>query len=67
MQIGLDTPTNQPDRGKVSKMTASPVPIGLAMRCFVLSPATKLDTLWMILGVAVISLIVSSLGLVALY
>jgi chromate transporter len=40
-----------------------PVTIGIAVVCFVLLLTTKLDTLWMILGAAVVSLTASSLGL----
>ena len=43
-----------------------PATIGIAIICFVLLLATKLDTLWMILGAAVVSLTLSSVGLVAL-
>jgi chromate transporter len=37
----------------------------IAIVCFVLLLTTKLDTLWMILGAALLSLTVSSIGLVA--
>ena len=40
-----------------------PVTIGLAIVSFVLVLATRLDTLWIILGAAVVSLSASSLGL----
>jgi chromate transporter len=36
-----------------------PVPLRSAIACFVLFLATKLDTLWMILGVAIVSLTLS--------
>jgi chromate transporter len=42
-----------------------PITIGIAVVCFALLLWTKLDTLWMILGAALISLTVSSVGLVA--
>jgi len=45
---------------------AGPATIAIAITCFVLLLATKLDTLWMILGVAIVSLTLSSVGLVAL-
>ena len=41
-----------------------PVTVGIAVVAFVLLLTTKLDTLWIILGAAVISLSASSLGLV---
>lgn len=41
-----------------------PVTIGIAALSLVLLLTTKLDTLWIILGSAVISLTASSLGLV---
>jgi chromate transporter len=40
-----------------------PVTIGIAAASFVLLLTTKLDTLWIILGAALVSLSVSSLGL----
>src|SRR5262249_49463757 len=43
-----------------------PATIAIAVTCFVLLLATKLDTLWMILGPAIVSLTLSSVGLVAL-
>jgi chromate transporter len=43
-----------------------PATIAIAITCFVLLLATKLDTLWMILGAAIVSLTLSSVGLVAL-
>jgi len=43
-----------------------PATIVIATICFVLLVATKLDTLWMILGAAMVSLTLSSIGLVAL-
>jgi len=43
-----------------------PATIGIAIISFVLLLATKLDTLWMILGAAIVSLTLSSVGLVAL-
>ena len=42
-----------------------PITIAIAAVCFVLLLATKLDTLWMMLGAALISLAASSVGLVA--
>jgi chromate transporter len=41
-----------------------PVTIGIAVVSFVLLLTTKLDTLWIILGAALVSLSVSSLGLI---
>jgi chromate transporter len=41
-----------------------PVTVGIALVSFVLLLATKLDTLWIILGAAMVSLSVSSLGLI---
>jgi chromate transporter len=41
-----------------------PVTIGIALVSFVLLLTTKLDTLWIILGAALVSLSVSSLGLI---
>ena len=43
-----------------------PATIGIAIISFLLLLATKLDTLWMILGAAIVSLTLSSVGLVAL-
>lgn len=40
-----------------------PVTIGIAALCFILLLTTKLDTLWMILGAAVVTLSVSAAGL----
>jgi chromate transporter len=40
-----------------------PITIAIALVCFVLLLRTKLDTLWMILGAALISLTATSLGL----
>lgn len=40
-----------------------PVTIGIAVVCFILLLTTKLDTLWMILGAAVVTLSVSAAGL----
>lgn len=40
-----------------------PVTIGIAGVCFILLFTTKLDTLWMILGAAVVTLSVSAAGL----
>jgi chromate transporter len=37
----------------------------IALVCFVLLLTTKIDTLWMILGAALVSLTVSSIGLAA--
>lgn len=37
----------------------------IAIVCFVLLLTTKLDTLWMIFGAALVSLTASSVGLVA--
>jgi chromate transporter len=42
-----------------------PITIAIAAVCFVLLLTTKLDTLWMMLGAALISLAASSVGLVA--
>lgn len=42
-----------------------PVTWAIAAVCFVLLLATKIDTLWMILGAALVSLTASSIGLVA--
>ena len=42
-----------------------PVTWAITVVCFVLRLTTKLDTLWMILGAALISLTASSIGLVA--
>jgi chromate transporter len=42
-----------------------PVTWAIAAVCFVLLLRTKIDTLWMTLGAALVSLTVSSLGLVA--
>jgi chromate transporter len=39
------------------------VTIGIAVVCFILLLTTKLDTLWMILGAAVVTLSVSAAGL----
>jgi chromate transporter len=41
-----------------------PVTIGIALVTFVLLLTTKLDTLWIILGAALVSLSVSSLGVI---
>jgi chromate transporter len=41
-----------------------PVTVGIALVSFVLLLITKLDTLWIILGAALVSLSVSSLGLI---
>ena len=41
-----------------------PVTVGIAAVSLVLLLTTKLDTLWMILGAAVISLSASSLGII---
>jgi chromate transporter len=41
-----------------------PVTVGIALVSFVLLLTTKLDTLWIILGAALVSLSVSSLGLI---
>ena len=41
-----------------------PVTIGIALVSFVLLLTTKLDTLWIILGAALVSLSVSSLGVI---
>lgn len=41
-----------------------PITIGIAVVSFVLLLTTKLDTLWIILGAALVSLSVSSLGLI---
>jgi chromate transporter len=41
-----------------------PVTVGIALVRFVLLLTTKLDTLWIILGAALVSLSVSSLGLI---
>ena len=41
-----------------------PVTVGIAVVSFVLLLTTKLDTLWIILGAALVSLSVSSLGLI---
>jgi chromate transporter len=38
--------------------------VGIAVVSFVLLLTTKLDTLWIILGAALVSLSVSSLGLI---
>ncbi|UGY15798.1 chromate transporter [Bradyrhizobium septentrionale] len=43
-----------------------PVTWAIAIVCFILLFTTKLDTLWMILGAALVSLTASSVGLVAL-
>lgn len=43
-----------------------PATIGIAAASFVLLLTTKLDTLWIILGAALVSLSVSSLGLIQL-
>jgi chromate transporter len=40
-----------------------PITIAIALVCFVLLLRTKLDTLWMILGAALVSFTASSLGL----
>jgi chromate transporter len=42
-----------------------PITIAIAAVCFVLLLTTKLDTLWMMLGAALISLAASSVGLIA--
>jgi chromate transporter len=42
-----------------------PITIAIATVCFVLLLTTKIDTLWMILGAALVSLTASSIGLVA--
>ena len=42
-----------------------PVTWTVAAVCFVLLLTTKIDTLWMILGAALVSLTASSIGLVA--
>ncbi len=41
-----------------------PVTVGIALVSFVLFLTTKLDTLWIILGAALVSLSVASLGLI---
>jgi hypothetical protein len=41
-----------------------PVTIAIALVCFVLLLTTKIDTLWMILGAALVSLTASSFGLI---
>jgi chromate transporter len=42
-----------------------PVTWAIAAVCFVLLLTTKIDTLWMMLGAALVSLTASSIGLVA--
>jgi chromate transporter len=42
-----------------------PITWTVAMVCFVLLLTTKIDTLWMILGAALVSLTASSIGLIA--
>jgi chromate transporter len=41
-----------------------PVTVGIALISFVLLLTTKLDTLWIIVGAALVSLSASSLGLI---
>jgi chromate transporter len=41
------------------------VALAIAVVCFVLLLTTKIDTLWMILGAALVSLTASSVGLIA--